>query len=111
MLDCWKADPQKRPSSIDIYGLLTRSDNIIQPVLACPALAQINNCEESTEVDMSPAPLKSSGIFKKPMLRQSSSIISVDSKFILFSIIALIIGILNLRPNKVDICRMLEQQI
>ena len=81
MLGCWRSDPHQRPNALDIYGILTNNENIIQPLLSCPALAQITNCEESAELDMSPAPLKTSGIFKKPPLRQSSSVISVDSKF------------------------------
>ena len=81
MLGCWRSDPHQRPNALDIYGILTNNENIIQPLLSCPALAQITNCEEAAELDMSPAPLKTSGIFKKPPLRQSSSVISVDSKF------------------------------
>lgn len=73
-------DPYTRPHASDIYGVLRHNENIIQPLLASPAFAKIRE-NESTEMDMSPAPLKSGPLWKKPMLRQSSSVISVDSKY------------------------------
>lgn len=81
MLACWRHVPAHRPSAIDIYAILKNNENMIQPLLSCPALAKITDCDTSAEMDMCPAPLKASTIFKKPLLRQSSSIISVDSKY------------------------------
>ena len=79
MFGCWQHDPSQRPSPLDLYHTLSSNENMIQPLLSCPALAKIRECE-SVELDLSPTILKSSTLLKKPFLRQSSSIISVDSE-------------------------------
>jgi len=66
---------------VDVYATLAENDNMIHPLLDCPVYAEIQDCD-TVEVNMSLAPLKPSTILKRPFLRQSSSVISVDSKSI-----------------------------
>lgn len=79
MLNCWRNEPSHRPSAIEICVILRDNENMIQPLLSCPAFAKIRECDP-VELDLSPSSLKPTTQFKKPFLRQSSSVISVDSK-------------------------------
>lgn len=81
LLACWHSNPIYRPNPLDIYNTLTTNENIIQPLLSCPALAEIRE-SDSVELDLSPTVFKPSTLLKKPFLRQSSSVISVDSEYI-----------------------------